>query len=306
MSDMPMIEPSEHPMVVSAMARLATHGGWARLLAGKPLEDILDINDAELLVAAHVLRRNSDDSLEPIESHPWYFDPSSLSGGMMSYLKRAVRHAEGAEAGWTADDLEIVVAQGRGSVAAANALGEGLLPQMAAAHEVFLCGEATFLDVGVGIGAVARRICEMYPGVRAVGLDVLEPVLDLARGELAEAGLTERVELRLQSVADLCDVQRFDLAWVPQAFIPRAALRPGLTAVFASLRPDRWLVLPVMAAPGEADPFQRAVFAHDAHLTGGGPITVDEARDLLHEAGFDQVTDLTYGDQVVMLARRPD
>ncbi len=80
MSGTPMIESSEHPMVVGAMARLATQGGWARILAGKPLEDVLDINDAELLLAAQVLRRNDDDSLEPIDAHPWYFDPSSLAG----------------------------------------------------------------------------------------------------------------------------------------------------------------------------------------------------------------------------------
>jgi SAM-dependent methyltransferase len=305
MSDSPRIEPSEHPMVVSAMARLASQGGWARILAGKPLEDVLDINDADLLLAAQVLRRNPDETLEPVDPHPWHFDPASLAGGTLAYLRRALRHAEGGGAGWTAEDLEIVVAQGRGSVSAATAVGEGLLPQMPGAHQAFLDGRARFLDVGVGIGAVAGRMCEMFPGVTAVGLDVLEPVLNLARGELAEAGLTDRVELRLQSVADLLDEEAFDLAWVPQAFIPRAALRPGLEAVFRALRPDRWLVLPVIAPPGEADEFQRAVYAHGAHLTGGGPITVEESRRLLVEAGFDQVTDLDYGGQMVMLARRP-
>ena len=306
MSDRPMIEPSEHPMVVSAMARLASQGGWARILAGKPLEDILDINDAELLVAAHVLRRNPDDSLEPVDSHPWHFDPESLAGGMLSYLRRALRHAEGNEAGWTAEDLDIVVAQGRGSVSAATSVAEGMLPQMPGAHEAFLEGRARFLDVGVGIGAVAGRICEMFPGVRAVGLDVLAPVLELARAELGEAGLLQRVELRLQSVADLCDVEEFDLAWVPQAFIPRADLAPGVRSVFRALKPDRWLVLPVEAPPGTADEFQRAVNAHGAHLTGGGPVTLDEVTALLEDAGFDQVTGLDHGGQVVMLARRPD
>ncbi len=271
MSDVPMIEPSEHPMVVSAMGRLATQGGWARILAGKPLEDELDLNDAELLVAARVLQRNPDDTLEPVESHPWYFDPSSLAGGMLSYLRRALRHAEGGTAGWTAEDLDIVVAQGRGSLTAALAIGEGLLPQMAGAHRAFLDGEAQFLDVGVGIGVVAGKICEMFPGATAVGLDVLAPVLEVARTELEGLGLLRRVELRLQSVADLMDVERFDLAWLPQQFIPRGELGPGLKAVCTSLRRDRWVVAPVMAAPYEADEFERAIYAHGAHLSGGGP-----------------------------------
>lgn len=305
MPDALMIESSEHPMVVSAMARLATQGGWARILAGKPLEDVLDINDAELLLAAQVLRRNADESLEPMHAHPWHFDPESLAGGTLSYLRRALRHAEGGEAGWNADDLDIVVAQSRGSVSAATTVGESLLPQMPGSYVTFLDGSARFLDVGVGIGAVAGRICEMYPGVSAVGLDVLGPVIDLARVEFDEAGLGDRVELRVQSVADLLDVDAYDLAWLPQAFIPRADLAPGLEAVFRALRRDRWLVSPVMAAPVDADTFERAVYAHGAHLTGGGPITVDEVTDLLERAGFDQITPLNHVGQVVMLAHRP-
>jgi len=305
MSDPPMIDPSEHPMVVSAMARLATQGGWARMLAGKPLEDDLDLNDAELLVAARVLRRTGDTTLEPVDSHPWYFDPDSLAGGQLAYLRRALRHAEGGIAGWTAEQTDIVVAQGRGSRAAAVALGEGLLPHMPQAHRAFLDGSAVFLDVGVGIGTVAGAICQMFPGVTAVGLDVLSPVLDIARTELTEQGLQAHVELRLQSVADLMDVQRYDLAWLPQQFIPRADLGPGLRAVLTALRSDRWLVAPVLAAREQADVFERAVHAHAAHLSGGGPLTVDDAGDLLARAGFVDVSDVELGDQVVMLGRRP-
>ena len=305
MAEFPMIESSEHPMVVSAIARLASQGGWARMLAGKPLEDELDLHDAELLVAARVLRRKDDESLEPVESHPWYFDPVSLAGGLLSYLRQALRHAEGGTAGWTADDLDIVVAQGRSSASAAAAVGEGMLPYMPAAYEAFLNGTARFLDVGVGIGAVAGRICEMFPGVTAVGLDVLAPVLALARDDLQAAGVADRVELRLQSVADLFDVAAFDLAWLPQAFIPRRDLEQGLSAVFRSLRPDRWVVSPVMASPADAGDFQKAVHAHGAHLTGGGPISVAEATRLFEEAGFVEVAARDYGGQVVMLGRRP-
>lgn len=305
MADPPMIESSEHPMVVSAIARLASQGGWARMLAGKPLEDELDLNDAQLLVAARVLRRNTDETLEPIESHPWYFDPASLAGGLLSYLRQALRHAEGGTAGWTADDLDIVVAQGRSSASAAMTVADGLLPSMPAAYDAFLDGKACFLDVGVGIGAVAGKICEMFPGVTAVGLDVLAPVLALAREDLQDAGLADRVELRLQSVSDLFDVAAFDLAWLPQAFIPRRDLERGVRAVFRALRPDRWVVSPVMASPEDADAFQKAVHAHGAHLTGGGPISVEEATTLFEGAGFVDVAARDFGGQIVMLGRRP-
>ena len=42
----------EHPMVIAALARLGGSGGWARVLEGKPLEDSLDLADADLLVSA--------------------------------------------------------------------------------------------------------------------------------------------------------------------------------------------------------------------------------------------------------------
>jgi hypothetical protein len=292
-------------MVLGAMARMAGQGAWARLLEGKPMEDPLDVNDARLLLAAGVLRRRPDDGLEPAHMHPWHHDPASLAGGVLSHLRRALRHAEGYGAGWTADDLEIVAAQGRGSVAAAVALGEGLLPQMPAAHREFLAGRARFLDVGVGIGAVAGRLCDMFPGTTAVGLDVLEPVLELAARELRDAGLAERVELRLQSVADLHDVACFDLAWVPQPFIARSDLVAGVHATFAALRPDRWVVVPLAACPSGADDFERALVEHGAQLTGGGAVTVRELTDLLEDAGFVDVTDLENPGGMVVLARRP-
>jgi SAM-dependent methyltransferase len=306
MSETPLISPSEHPMVLSATARLASCGGWARILAGKPLEDVLDLIDAELLIAAQVLRRNPDETLEPVDSHPWHFDPESLAGGTLSYLRQALRHAEGGTEGWPGEDLDIVLGQGRTSVSAATSVADGLLPQMPAAHQAFLEGRARFLDVGVGIGALAGRLCELFPGVTGVGLDVLPPVLEVARARLAQAGLTDRVELRTQSVADLCDREEYDLVWLPQAFIPRHALLPGLPAVFRALRPDRWLVAPVTATPVAADEFQRAVHVHGARLSGGGPISVTEISGLLEDAGFEQVAALDQAGQTVMLAHRPE
>ena len=60
-----------------------------------------------------------------------------------------------------------------------------------------------------------------------------------------------------------------------------------------------------MASPAEAGDFQKALHAHGAHLTGGGPISVAEATRLFEEAGFVDVVARDYGGQVVMLGRRP-
>jgi hypothetical protein len=78
-----------------------------------------------------------------------------------------------------------------------------------------------------------------------------------------------------------------------------------VAAVFRALRPDRWVVSPVMASPEEAGEFQKAVHAHGAHLSGGGPISVGEATTLFEAAGFVDVAARDYGGQIVMLGRRP-
>ena len=79
----------------------------------------------------------------------------------------------------------------------------------------------------------------------------------------------------------------------------------GLRRVRTALRPDRWLVLPIQSTTDDVEPFVAAVVAHSAHLLGGGPITVTEARALLDDAGFVDVTELLRGDQVLLVGRRP-
>ncbi len=300
-----MIDPLDHLMVVSAMSRLARGGGWARILARKPLEDEIDFVDVELLLEAGVLRRTADDSLEPVHAHPWHFDPEALAAGTLSLLRRALHHAEGHDSGWSGQTVEVAVAQGVASASAATVVGESLLPQLPGAYAAFVSGRAVFLDVGVGTGAFATRLCELYPGTTAVGLDVHQGVLDLASTQSADAGLADRIELRLESVADLSDERRYDLAWMPQAFIPPHAFDPGLRAVQRALRPGGWLVLLLAAAPTGADSFQRAVQAHGAHLTGGGPVEPAAVVAHLRSLGFEQVREIDSGDQSLLLARRP-
>src|SRR5215207_5301343 len=143
----------------------------------------------------------------------------------------------------------------------------------------------------------------MTNGSRAVGLDVVPKVLELARAEIADAALTDRVELRPMSVADLAGEAAYDLAWLPQPFIPRPAFEAGLQTLFRAVRPDGWLVAPVMTPPEDADGFERAVRIHAAHLRGGGP--VDPAEALLTGAGWIDVGLRPVGPQFVITGRKP-
>jgi demethylmenaquinone methyltransferase/2-methoxy-6-polyprenyl-1,4-benzoquinol methylase len=62
--------------------------------------------------------------------------------------------------------------------------------------------DARVLDVATGTGAIARAMVRRY-GCRVVGVDQSPQMLDGARKRVAEAGLTDRIELHLGSAEEL-------------------------------------------------------------------------------------------------------
>jgi SAM-dependent methyltransferase len=294
----------EHPMVVAALARLSTSGGWARVLEGKPLEDTLDLADADLLVSARVLQPQ-DAGYAVLRKESYLGDPAALHRHMMAQLQRALLHARSGGTGWTGEDLELVRNQGDGSAAWADLIADDLLYSLTGAAAELEAGRGRFLDVGTGVAAISRALCERFPGITCLGLDVLPAVLRLARDEVRHAGLEQRIELRNQSVTELDEEQAFDLAWVPQIFIPRGELEAGLERVLRALRPGGGVIVPTNAPPGCADQMEQAVLVHAGHVLGGGPINVAEAHAMLAEAGFEDIRDHDYGGQVVLTGVRP-
>jgi predicted O-methyltransferase YrrM len=85
-------------------------------------------------------------------------------------------------------------------------------------------------------GAWPSRCASSSP-LRVVGLDPFDTPLALARRNVAEAGLADRIELRPQRVQDLAEENRYDLAWVPVKFLPADVAARGLHRVHAALRP---------------------------------------------------------------------
>lgn len=294
----------EHPMVVAALARMSASGGWARVLEGKPLEDSLDLADADLLVSARVIQFEGP-GYAVLRKESYLSDPAALHRNMMAQLQRALQHARSAASGWTGEDLELVRNQGHGSAAWADLIADDLLFSLPHAADALQSGVGRFLDVGTGVAAISRALCGRFDGLSCLGIDVLPQVLRLAREEVRHAGLEQRVQLRNLSVTDLEESGDFDLAWVPQIFIPRAELEAGLVRVFGALRPGGGVIVPTNAPPGCADQMEQAVMVHAGHVLGGGPIDVAEAHAMLVHAGYADVLDHDYGGQVVMTAVRP-
>lgn len=292
-------------MVIAALARMGGSGGWARVLDGKPLEDPLDLADADLLVSARVIERLGV-GYEVLRKESYLTDPAALTRSMLAQLQRALQHARSGGAGWTGEDLDLVRNQGQGSAASADLIADDLLRWLPSAMASFTGGHGRFLDVGTGVAAISRALCARFEGLHCVGLDVLAPVLGVARAEIEHDGYADRISLRLLSVVELEDESAFDLAWVPQIFIPREEMITGLARVYAAVRPGGGVIVPTIAPPECADPMEQAVMVHAGHVLGGGPIQVEDAHTLLSDAGFVDVRDHDYGGQVVMTAARPE
>ena len=295
----PVVDAYHHPMVVAALARMGSSGGWERVLSGRPLEAPLDLADAELLVSAGVLSPR-DTGFAVVRKEAFLGDPDALAHAMVAQLQRALQYARGGSAGWTGEDVDLVRNLAIGSAASGDAIADGLLHSLPQVAAVLESGGGRFLDVGTGMAAISVRLCERFAGLQCVGLDVLPHVLDMAREEIKASGFADRIVVRNQSVAEVDEVAAYDLAWVPQQFIPPEEFVPGLRRVLAALRPGGGIIVPTQAPPAAGDPMERAVSVHSGHVSGGGPIEVSEAQRLLRDAGFVEVRDHDYGGQVVL------
>ena len=298
------VDPVDHPQVAAALARLGGSGAWERLAQGDQLHEPLDLADVELLIAVGILT-NVSGRVALAQTEGWFANGPRMSDALQARLRLAMQHARGGASGWSDVDDELVLRQGRGSAVAAGLIADTVFPLMPGVAESFETGHGRFLDVGVGVAAIAIALCQRFPGVTAVGLDVLPEVVRLARDEIASAEQVDQIEVRQQSITELVDLDCFDLAWVAQPFIPRADLDAGLPRVLVALRPAGALVMPVMAVPdGETD-LERAFMDHASHLMGGGPVEPDQMLAQLDAVGFVHAAARPYFNQVVITAHRP-
>jgi predicted O-methyltransferase YrrM len=176
---------------------------------------------------------------------------------------------------------------------------EGLADRLAAA-------DAEFLDVGVGVAALSIAMARRWPALRVVGIDVWGPSLALGRENVAAAGLESRIELRQQSVADLADVDRYDLGWIPSLFLPGSVIPDAIDRVARALRPGGWLLFPT-TKPSD-DPILGPVGCIRTVCFGGAVIPIATVLDLLRRAGLVDVRMLPSPPtalNVMVTGRRP-
>src|SRR5690606_21071706 len=76
-------------------------------------------------------------------------------------------------------------------------------------RKLLLAPGQKLLDIGCGWGAMVIPAAREY-GVQAIGVTLSTKQYELARERVREAGLEDRVEIRLQDYRDVPDTERFD------------------------------------------------------------------------------------------------
>jgi SAM-dependent methyltransferase len=164
---------------------------------------------------------------------------------------------------WVIRDPAMLQAQGHASRFAAHrmiALAADR-PALAAA----LTGR--FLDVGTGVGAIALELAAARPSLSAVGIDIWEPALALARANVAASPHAARIEIRAQDVTQFSEVGAYTLAWLPTPFLTQAAAQVALDRLTEALAPGGYLVVGFLPAP--PDPIGAALAGLRLARSGG-------------------------------------
>ncbi len=188
---------------------------------------------------------------------------------------------------WSHTEPELLTAAGEVSVGFAKALTGMVVPALEGLSERLGSPSAAFLDVGVGVGKLSIALARLLPELRIVGIDPWQPSLALARKNVDDAGLGDRIQLREQAAEDLGDEAAFDLGWLPTTFMPARAIPTACERVHRALRPGGWLLFAI-ANPGP-DATSAALSRLFTTFCGGSVMTTSEVEGLLRETGLVEV-----------------
>jgi SAM-dependent methyltransferase len=189
------------------------------------------------------------------------------------------------EPGWDHLDPDVLVAQGE-TAGMFRLSAEHVLPSLDGLREALERPGARFLDVGAGVGVISTELCMVYPEVVAECLEPNAASRRIGRDRVLAAGLGARISFLSHGVEELDAIRRYDLAVVPQPFLPPQAFAAGLARIGRALRAGGWLLVLAVDVP-EADHVSAASSRVRARLWGGGAVRPAELLDLLRGAGFE-------------------
>lgn len=158
-------------------------------------------------------------------------------------------------------------------------------------------GGGPVLDVGTGPAQLPVELCRRSPAARVTGVDLSEPMLDVARSNIRQAGLEDRLDVRRADAKRLpfadgsfgAVISNSIVHHIPEpkgvlAEMLRVAAPGGRLFVRDLLRPQdeaRFRQL-VAAHAGSANEHQRQMFADSLRAA----LTLAEIRDLVVALGY--------------------
>jgi threonine dehydrogenase-like Zn-dependent dehydrogenase len=139
----------------------------------------------------------------------------------------------------------------------------------------------------LGVGWLAIEAAQSWPALHVVGVDSWQPALDLARKNLAQSSVAERVEFRLQRIEELTDDAVFALAWLPAPFIGEEAMVIALERVYQAPQPGGWLIVGLYPPP--PDELGQILTKLRVVRSGGHPWMATEIEKRLRTLGFESI-----------------
>src|SRR5262245_2970643 len=205
--------------------------------------------------------------------------------------------------GWLHQDPEVLQTIGRMSARIVHQIDAFAAKR--SALRTTLTNPGAFLDIGTGAGWLAIEAAQVWPALRVVGIDIWEPSLQLARANISEAGLHERVAVRTQNIVDLDDREMFTVVWYPAPFLPLEIAPAAIQNAFRALVPGGWLVFGIFAP--QPDPLGEALTALRIVRCGGYPWKIAEVEDRFRNLGFEHVESFEPKSvSVLVFGRKPN
>ena len=187
--------------------------------------------------------------------------------------------------GWVYEDPVVLDSQGQVSRLIVRGIAAAAAQRADLASRLQQPG--TFLDVGAGVGWLAIEAAQSWPTLHVVGVDSWQPALDLARKNLAQSSVAERLEFRLQRIEELTDEAVFALAWLPAPFIGEEAMVIALERVYQALQPGGWLIVGLYPPP--PDELGQILTKLRIVRSGGHPWMATEIEERLRTLGFESI-----------------
>jgi 2-polyprenyl-3-methyl-5-hydroxy-6-metoxy-1,4-benzoquinol methylase len=205
-------------------------------------------------------------------------------------LEAKLLYPQTRQSGWNHVEADFLQSAGDVSAGFVQPLARMVVPNLEGLSERLSNPGGAFLDIGVGVASLSIAVARTWPQLRVVGIDLWQPSLALARDNVDQAGLRDRIELREQGAENLTDEAAFDLVWVPIPFIPERLVRAVYERAQRALRPGGWML--ISASNPNVDPQSAALWRLRSTLFGNGQTDSGPAEKLLRDVGLTEVRTL--------------